>query len=113
MLRPKVLKKGPAVGAFIYDLICRYGVMDITITDQGTFYTNLISFNKSPNPAKDKDLPRPEPKEEKKETPPPPEKEKSDAATSTERKISSSDSSEQQASGDDGGGGEKPKGEAK
>ena len=47
MLRPKVLKKGPAVGAFIYDLICRYGVMDITITDQGTFYTNLISFNKS------------------------------------------------------------------
>ena len=40
-------KTGSAVGAFIYDLICQYSVMDITITDQGTFYTNLISFNKS------------------------------------------------------------------
>ena len=26
-------KMGSAVGTFMYDLICRYGVMDITITD--------------------------------------------------------------------------------
>ena len=30
-------KTGSAVGAFLYELICRYGVMDIMITDQGTF----------------------------------------------------------------------------
>ena len=30
-------KTGSAVGAFLYDLICRYGVVDITITDQGKF----------------------------------------------------------------------------
>ena len=27
-------KTGSAVGAFLYDLICRYAVMDIAITDQ-------------------------------------------------------------------------------
>ena len=31
---------GSAVGTFVYDLICRYGVMDITITDQGNLYLN-------------------------------------------------------------------------
>ena len=30
-------KSGSAVGAFLYELFCRYGVMDITITDQGTY----------------------------------------------------------------------------
>ena len=30
-------KTGSAVGAFLHELICRYGVMDITITDQGTY----------------------------------------------------------------------------
>ena len=30
-------KAGSAVGAFLYELICRYGVMDITIIDQGKF----------------------------------------------------------------------------
>ena len=28
-------KMGSTVGTFTYNLICRYGVMDITITDQG------------------------------------------------------------------------------
>ena len=28
---------GSAVGTFLYELICRYGVMDIMIMDQGTF----------------------------------------------------------------------------
>ena len=28
-------KTGTAVATFIYELICRYGVMDIMITDQG------------------------------------------------------------------------------
>ena len=28
-------KTGSAVDAFLYDLICRYGVMDIAITDKG------------------------------------------------------------------------------
>ena len=28
-------RMGSAVGTFTYDLMCRYGVMDITITDQG------------------------------------------------------------------------------
>ena len=28
-------KMSSTVGTFIYDLICRYSVMDITITDQG------------------------------------------------------------------------------
>ena len=28
-------KTGVAVATFIYELICRYGVLDITITDQG------------------------------------------------------------------------------
>ena len=30
-------KSGSAVGAFFYELISRYGAMDITITDQGTY----------------------------------------------------------------------------
>ena len=30
-------KTGSTVGPFLYELICRYGVMDITITDQGTY----------------------------------------------------------------------------
>ena len=29
-------KTGSAVGAFLYELICRYGVIDIMIMDQGT-----------------------------------------------------------------------------
>ena len=31
-------KTGVAVATFIYELICRYGVLDITITDQGKYY---------------------------------------------------------------------------
>ena len=30
-------KTGSIVGAFLYELICRYSVMDIMIMDQGTF----------------------------------------------------------------------------
>ena len=33
-------KTGSAAGTFVYDLICRYSVMDITITDQGNLYLN-------------------------------------------------------------------------
>ena len=29
-------KTGSAVGVFLYGLTCKYGVMDIMITDQGT-----------------------------------------------------------------------------
>ena len=31
---------GSAVGTSVYNLICRYSVMDITITDQGNLYLN-------------------------------------------------------------------------
>ena len=33
-------KTGSAVDTFVYDLICRYSVKDITITDQGNLYLN-------------------------------------------------------------------------
>jgi len=36
-------KKGETVAEFIYELICRYGVADVHITDQGTDFNNRFS----------------------------------------------------------------------
>ena len=35
-------KTGSEVTTFLYKLICRYGVMDITITDQGNYHSFLL-----------------------------------------------------------------------